>query len=62
MIEEIKKFGTIDTNASLKNLNTYKVEVVAKYLIAPNSIDDLVEILKILKNIILIREVVKLDF
>lgn len=50
MIEELTKFGLVKEHASLKNLNTYKIGGVAKYLISPNSINDLISILKILKN------------
>lgn len=50
MIEELTKYGTVSENASLKKLNTYKIGGLAKYLISPNSINDLISILKILKN------------
>lgn len=50
MIEELTKYGTVKENASLKKLNTYKIGGSAKYLISPNSINDLISILKILKN------------
>lgn len=50
MIEELTKFGLVKEHASLKKLNTYKIGGVAKYLISPNSINDLISILKILKN------------
>lgn len=50
MIEELPKYGTVSENANLKKLNTYKIGGRAKYLISPNSINDLVSVLKILKN------------
>lgn len=50
MIEELTKYGTVKENASLKKLNTYKIGGSAKYLISPNSINDLISILKVLKN------------
>lgn len=50
MIEELTKYGTVSENANLKKLNTYKIGGNAKYLISPNSINDLINVLKILKN------------
>ena len=50
MIEELRKYATVDEHAPLKNLNTYRIGGTAKYLISPNSINDLVSILEILKS------------
>lgn len=50
MIDELKNFGEVEENASLKIYNTYRVESICSLLLKPNSIDDLVEMLKILKN------------
>lgn len=50
MIDTLKKYGEVLENASLKNLNTYHIAGSAKLLISPNSISDLIEILKILKE------------
>lgn len=50
MIEELKKYGTVEEHAPLKNLNTYHIEGQAKYLLSPNSIKDLINTLKILKD------------
>lgn len=41
---------SIEENVSLKNLNTYKIESKAKYLIKILSIDSLIETLNYLKN------------
>ena len=50
MINELHKYGEVEQHATLKNLNTYHIGGTAKYLISPHSINDLVSILKILKN------------
>ena len=50
MIEELRKYATVDEHAPLKNLNTYRIGGTAKYLISPNSINDLISILEILKS------------
>ena len=41
---------TITENASLKNLNTYKIESSAKYLIRVENLEGLINILKYLKE------------
>lgn len=41
---------TIKENASLKNLNTYKIDSKAKYLIHVNTVNALIELLKYLKK------------
>ena len=48
-MKEIKGIR-ITTNASLKNLNTYKIESSAKYLIHVETLDGLINILKYLKE------------
>lgn len=50
MINEIKKYGDILEHANLENLNTYHVKSIVKYLITPNSINDLVSIIGILNE------------
>ena len=50
MIDELKKYGEVEEHASLKKLNTYRIDGSAKYLITPNSINDLVSIIKTLKS------------
>lgn len=50
MIREIQEYGIVEEHASLKNLNTYHIGGSARYLISPNSINDLISILKILKK------------
>ncbi len=50
MINELSKVATIEEHATLKNLNTYKIGGTAKYLISPNSINDLITVLNILKD------------
>ena len=50
MIDELKKYGDVEEHASTKLLNTYKIGGSTRYLIEPNSIQDLVSILKILKE------------
>lgn len=37
-------------DASLKNYNTYRVNTICKFLVFPNSVDELVEIIKYLKE------------
>ena len=50
MIEKILTYGSIEEHATLKNLNTYRIGGTARYLVSPNSIQDLICILKILKE------------
>lgn len=50
MINKLKQHGEVKEHASLKNMNTYRVDGTAKILIEPNSIHDLVEVIKILKE------------
>lgn len=48
MITELKNYADVIENASLKKYNTYHIGGNARYLIFPNSINDLISILKIL--------------
>lgn len=50
MINKLKQHGEVKEHASLKNMNTYRVDGTAKILIEPNSIHDLVEVIKILRE------------
>lgn len=50
MINELKQYGEVTEHASLKNLNTYHIDGKVKILISPNSIKDLIEVLKILRK------------
>lgn len=50
MIEELRKYAEVTENASLKNYNTYRIGGVAKLLISPNSIKDLISVIQILDN------------
>lgn len=50
MIEELLKYGSVEEHATLKNLNTYHIGGCAKYLLSPNSINDLISTLRILKE------------
>lgn len=50
MIEELTKYGTVEEHATLKNLNTYHIGGTARYLVSPNSIQDLISLLKLLKE------------
>ena len=50
MINKLKEFADIKEHISLKNLNTYHIRKTTKLMISPNSINDLVSVLKILKE------------
>lgn len=50
MIEKLKCCGEVLLNASLKNYNTYRVDATVGILVKPNSINDLVETVKILQD------------
>ena len=50
MINELKEYADISEHASVKNLNTYRIGGTTRYLIYPNSIGDLVNVLKVLKE------------
>ena len=50
MINILKKYGEILEEHSLKSLNTYHIGGIAKYIISPYSIKDLIETLRLLKE------------
>jgi UDP-N-acetylmuramate dehydrogenase len=50
MKELLENFAEVEENVSLVKLNTYHIGGMAKYLVKPNSINDLVEVLKVLKE------------
>lgn len=50
MINKLKKYGEVKENISLKNYNTYRIGGLAKYLISPNSIENLQELVKYLNT------------
>lgn len=50
MIDELSKFGKVKQNVDLKNYNTYKVSVNAKYLIDVKNIESLKELIIFLKK------------
>jgi len=50
MINELKEYAKVTEHASLKKYNTYRIDGKTKYLILPNSINDLISVLKILKE------------
>lgn len=50
MINILRTYGNVEEHATLKNLNTYHIGGTARYLITPNSINDLQKTLKTLKE------------
>lgn len=50
MINELKLYGDVEEHATVKTLNTYHIGGTTKYLISPNSINDLINILKVLRE------------
>ena len=50
MINTLKQYGEVTEHASLKNMHTYRIDGKAKILIEPNSINDLVEVIKTLRE------------
>ena len=50
MIKELEALGEVVLNATLRNLNNYKIGGTAKVLFSPHSITDLVEGLKVIKK------------
>lgn len=49
-MKELKIKGRIDTNVSLKQLTTYKLDGIAKYVVYPNDTKELIKIIKELKE------------
>ena len=50
MKEQLEQFAEVEENASLVKLNTYHIGGITKYLVRPNSINDLIEVLRILRE------------
>ena len=50
MKEQLENFAEVEENASLVKLNTYHIGGITKYLVRPNSINDLIEVLKVLRD------------
>ena len=50
MINELKEFANVTEHKRKKKYNTYRIDGKTKYLILPNSINDLVSVIKILKE------------
>ena len=50
MINELRKYADVEEHASLKTYNTYRINGKVKYLISPNSIQDLNNVIKLLKD------------
>ncbi len=50
MINELKEYATVTEHGSLKKYNTYRLDSKARYVILPNSINDLIAVLKLLKE------------
>lgn len=50
MLKELRLHGDVEEHTSIKFLNTYHIGGTTRYLISPNSINDLIAVLKILKE------------
>ena len=50
MIDKLREFAEIEEHATLKNLNTFRIGGTARMLVSPNSITDLINVLKVLKE------------
>ena len=50
MINALKKYAEVEEHVTLRNLNTYRIGGTAKLLVTPNSISDLTNVIKILKD------------
>ena len=46
----MNKYGEVINNANLKDYNTYKIGGIAKYLVKPNSVENLKELINYLKE------------
>ena len=46
----LENYATFEEHVSLKRYNTYRIEGKARYLISPNSIADLANVIKLLKD------------
>lgn len=50
MINKLREYAEIEEHATLRHLNTYHIGGTARLLISPNSISDLISVLKLLKE------------
>ena len=50
MIDKLRELAEVEEHATLKHLNTYHIGGTTKLLISPNSITDLINVIKILKE------------
>jgi UDP-N-acetylmuramate dehydrogenase len=50
MINKLRELADVEEHANLKKLNTYRIGGTARYLISPNSISDLIKVLRLLKE------------
>lgn len=50
MINDLQKFGKVLENVSLKNYNTYKIGGTAKYMVFPSDKENLINLLKYIKD------------
>ena len=46
MKEELSKFGILEEHASLKDLNTYKIDASTRYLLHPRNVQELISFVK----------------
>lgn len=46
----MKEFGIVLENVSLKDYNTYKIGGIAKYIVKPNKVEDLINLIKYCKE------------
>jgi len=50
MIENLKKYGEVLSDIDLKNYNTYRISTKAKYLVIPNDLESLANLIKYLND------------
>ncbi len=50
MIDKLRELADVEEHATLRHLNTYRIGGTAKLLLSPNSISDLIRVLRILKE------------
>ena len=46
----MKEFGIVLENVNLKDYNTYKIGGIAKYIVKPSSVDNLINLIEYLKK------------
>ena len=46
----LEEYATVEEHVSLKKYNTYRIDGTAKYLVSPNSITDLSNVIRVLKE------------